>query len=38
MFPIGMVIKAMGPKRIPWIGPKIGPVPAMFSRLIRLFF
>ena len=38
MLPIGIVMKAIGPKRMPWIGPRIGPVPAMFKRLMRLFF
>ena len=33
--PIGIVTKAAGPKRMPWIGPRMGPVPAMFSRLMR---
>ena len=36
--PMGMVMNAMGPKRMPWMGPMMGPVPAMFSRLIRPFF
>ena len=38
MLPMGMVINAMGPNRMPWMGPKMGPVPAMFSRLISMFF
>ena len=38
ILPMGMVRNAMGPNRMPWIGPMIGPVPAMFSRLIRLFY
>ena len=38
MLPMGMVRNAMGPNRMPWMGPMMGPVPAMFSRLIRLFF
>ena len=33
-----MVIKATGPNKIPCMGPKTGPVPAMFSRLINEFF
>ena len=36
--PMGMVINAMGPNRMPCMGPRIGPVPAMFRRFIRLFF
>ena len=38
MLPIGIVMNAIGPNRIPWIGPRIGPVPAMLSKLMRLFF
>ena len=29
--PMGMVINAMGPNRMPWMGPRMGPVPAMFG-------
>ena len=38
MLVMGMVMNAMGPNKMPWMGPKMGPVPAMLSRLIRAFF